>query len=75
MAMMAALIALIDLAGISPALPARTQTATLPLWSSSASSELLSKPELVHLRSSYASHFDLGNGRRLAVVGAAPLNY
>ena len=110
-AMMAALISLISLAAISPALPARTQMAALPaispalpartqaaalpaispvrsyaaalparaqtaaLAASHTPRPLLSKPELVHLRSSYASHYDLGNGRRLAVVGAAPLNY
>ncbi|MFC2046230.1 hypothetical protein ACFLTC_01755, partial [Chloroflexota bacterium] len=50
-----------------------TQTAALP--ASYTPSPLLSKPELVDLRSANASHFDLGDGRRLAVVGAAPLNY
>ena len=74
-AMMAALLSVIYVAGIAPALPVRTQTASLSLPTSHVSSPLLSKPELVHLRSSNVSHFDLGNGRRLAVVGAGPLNY
>ena len=36
---------------------------------------LLNKPELTSLRSAYARHYDLGNGKRVAVVGAAALNY
>jgi hypothetical protein len=56
-----------------PVLPVTTHTATLP--ASYAPHQFLSKPELVQLRSAYASHFDLGNGRRLAVVGATPINY
>ena len=87
-AMMAVLISLVGLAAISPALLARTQAAALPegstlparaetagLSASTAPGPLLNKPELVQLRSEYANHYDLGNGRRLAVVGATPLNY
>jgi hypothetical protein len=40
-----------------------------------AARPLLDKPELLSLRSAYARHYDLGNGKRVAVVGAAPLNY
>jgi hypothetical protein len=72
-ALMAVLMGAINLAGTSLSIPVHTQPAALPL--SPTPHQILSRPELVELRSAYASHFDLGDGRRLAVVGATPLNY
>jgi hypothetical protein len=72
-AMLAALVSLTNLVARYPSQLAYTQAIILP--TSHTPYPFLSRPELVHLRSTYASHFDLGNGRRLAVVGATPLNY
>jgi len=52
-----------------------TGVETNTVSSVAAPSPLLGKPELTSLRSSHARHYDLGNGRRVAVVGMSPLNY
>jgi len=68
-----ALVSLISLAATFHAQLTPAQTANLP--SSGPANNLTSKSEIIELRSAYANHYDLGDDRRLAVVGADPLNY
>jgi len=68
-----ALVSLISLAATFHAQLTPAQTANLP--SSGPANNLTSKSEIIELRSAYANHYDLGDDRRLAVVGTDPLNY
>ncbi len=60
-----ALVGLISLAVTFHAQLTRAQTASI----------LNGMPEIVELRSAYASHYDMGDERYLAFVGTDPLNY
>jgi len=68
-----ALVSLISLAVTFHTLLTGAQPANLP--SSDPTKILYNKPEIVELRSAYANHYDLGDDRRMAFVGADPLNY
>ena len=58
---------------VSPTITTGVESSTISAGDTAR--PLLDKPELTSLRSAYARHYDLGNGKRVAVVGAAPLNY
>jgi hypothetical protein len=72
-ALLAALLSLLISNIVSPTVTTGVQSSTISAVGTAR--PLLDKPELVSLRSAYARHYDLGNGKRVAVVGAAPLNY
>ena len=67
------LVGFISLAATFHAQLTRAQTDNLP--SSNLAYNLTSKSEIIELRSAYANHYDLGDDRRLAFVGADPINY
>jgi len=72
-ALLAALLSLLISNTVSPTVTTDVQSSTISAGDTAR--PLLDKPELLSLRSAYARHYDLGNGKRVAVVGAAPLNH
>ena len=72
-AMLAVLLGLTLSGDVAPTVTTGVRTSAISAVSTAR--PLLDKPELTSLRSAYARHYDLGNGKRVAVVGAAPLNY
>lgn len=72
-AMLAVLLGLTLSGDVAPTVTTGVRTSAISAVSTAR--PLLDKPELTSLRSAYARHYDLGNGKRVAVVGAAALNY
>ncbi len=61
--------------GLQPQTAVSNPVSSPQIGPSSAPSTLLSAQEVVDRRDAYSRHFDLGNGRFLALASPTPLNY